>query len=125
LRINAETLTEISLLNDAGKKGLDIHTTPTKWTDISGTIQDDITKSAGITIFDHDKNPRHPVPGYVINSENNDWPRFVYTNPGFLYNSAYTIKAGESLKLRYRVLVHDGIGNIKELNNVFNNYIKK
>ena len=125
LRINTETLTEISLLNDEGKRGLDIHTTPTKWTDISGVIQNDTIKSAGITVFDHDKNPRHPVPGYVINSENNDWPRFVYTNPGFLYNSAYTIKAGESLKLRYRVLVHNGMGKLTKLNDVFNNYIKE
>ena len=125
LRVKAETLSGISLLNDAGQRGLDIHTTPTKWTDISGIIKDDTTKSAGITIFDHDKNPRHPVPGYVINSENNnDWARFVYTNPGFLYNSGYTIKAGERLKLRYRVLVHDGMGKLKELNEIFNNYIK-
>lgn len=125
LRINAETLTGISLLNNEGKRELDIHTTPTKWTDISGIIKDDSTKSAGITIFDHNQNPRHPVPGYVINSENkNDWPRFVYTNPGFLYNNGYTIKAGERLKLCYRVLVHDGMGKLKELNDVFNNYIK-
>ena len=125
LRINTETLTGISLLNNEGKRELDIHTSPTKWTDISGIIKDDSTKSAGIAIFDHNQNPRHPVPGYVINSENkNDWPRFVYTNPGFLYNSGYTIKAGERLKLQYRVLVHDGMGKLKELNDVFNNYIK-
>ena len=76
LRINTETLTGISLLNNEGKRELDIHTSPTKWTDISGIIKDDSTKSAGIAIFDHNQNPRHPVPGYVINSENkNDWPR--------------------------------------------------
>ena len=125
LRIKSETLTGISLLNNEGKRGLDIHTTPTKWTDISGIINDDSTKSAGITIFDNSNNPRHPVPGYVINSENKDWPRFVYTNPGFLYNSAYTIKVGEKLKLRYRILVHEGMGKLKELNDVFNNYIKE
>ncbi|MEN8194104.1 MAG: DUF6807 family protein, partial [Bacteroidota bacterium] len=125
LRINAEILTGISLLNDEGKSGLDIHTAPTKWTDISGIIKEDSTKSAGITIFDHYKNPRHPVPGYVINSENkNDWSRFVYTNPGFLYNKGYKIKAEENLKLRYRILVHDRMGRLKELNNLFNEYIK-
>ena len=125
VRINTETMTEISLLNNKGIRELDIHTTPTKWTDISGIIKDDSTKSAGITIFDNSKNPRHPVPGYVINSENKDLPRFVYTNPGFLYNSNYTIKAGERLNLRYRVLVHERMGNLKELNNIFNNYIEK
>ncbi len=125
LRMNTTTLTGISLLNSEGKKGLDIHTTPTKWTDISGIIEEDTTKSAGITIFDYNKNPRFPVPGYVINSENNDWPRFVYTNPGFLYNSGYTIKAGETLKLRYRIYVHNGSGNLTELNTIFNNYIKE
>ena len=125
LRMNTETLTGVSLLNDKGIRELDIHTTPTKWTDISGTIKDDSTNSAGITIFDNNKNPRHPVPGYVINSENNNLPRFVYTNPGFLYNSNYTIKAGVRLKLSYRILVHDGMGKLKELNNYYNNYIEK
>lgn len=125
LRVNTETLTGIKLLNNEGRKGLDIHTNPTEWTDISGVIKDDTTKSAGITIFDYYKNPRHPVPGYVINTENKDnEPSFVYTNPGFLYNSSYTIKAGETLTLRYRVYVHNGIGNLKELNNIFDEYIK-
>ncbi len=123
LRINTKILTGISMLNDEGKCGLDIHTTPTKWTDISGIIKDDSTKSAGITIFDHDQNPRHPVPGYVINSKNkNNLPRFVYTNPGFLYGSDYTIKAGAKLKLHYRVLVHEGIGKQKKLNNIFRKF---
>lgn len=124
LRVNTENLTQISLLNDTGKKGLDIHTTPTKWTDISGIIKEDSTKSAGITIFDHNQNPRHPVPGYVINSENKEWARFVYTNPGFLYNSAYKIKAGETLKLRYRVYIHNELGELEKLNKLFDNYIK-
>ena len=123
LRINSEVLTNISLLNDSGKKGLDIHTTPTKWTDISGIIRDDSRKSAGITIFDHNQNPRHPAPGYVINSENKEWARFVYTNPGFLYKSAYKINAGETLKLRYRIYVHNELGEIENLNQVFNNFI--
>ncbi len=126
LRVNTKTLTGILLLNDEGKSGLDIHTVPTKWTDISGIIKDDTTKSAGIAVFDHSENPRHPVPGYVINSKNkNDLPRFVYTNPGFLYNNAYTIKARDSLKLRYRILVHDGIGNLNKLNNIFRKFIEE
>jgi len=126
MRVNSETLTGISLLNDAGKRGLDIHTKPTKWTDISGIIKADSTKSAGITIFDHNQNPHHPAPGYVINTENkNDWPRFVYTNPGFLYNSGYTLKAKETLKLRYRIYIHNSQGDLKELNSIFNKYLKE
>ena len=123
LRVMSETLTGISLLNNEGKRGLDIHTSPTKWTDISGIIIDDTTKSAGITIFDHYQNPRHPVPGYVIKSENNNGlPPFVYTNPGFLYNSGYSIKAEGRLKLCYRIYVHNSIGDLKKLNDIFNNY---
>jgi type 1 glutamine amidotransferase len=125
LRINSKTLKEISLLNDKGLRGLDIHTRPTAWTDISGIIEDDTTKSAGITIFDNYKNPRFPVPGYVINSSRKDGePKFVYTNPGFLYNGKYTLKAMETLKLRYRIYVHKGIGDLEKLNEIFNNYSK-
>ncbi len=125
LRINTKTLSDISLINDNGLRNLDIHTEPTKWTDISGRIKDDSTKSAGITIFDSNKNPRYPVPGYVINNtdENGD-PEFVYTNPGFLYNAAYRLQAFESLKLRYKIFIHNGYGDLKKLNEIHNNYIK-
>jgi len=116
-------LSGISLLNDKGRSGLDIHTSPTKWTDISGIINGDSTKSAGITIFDHPENPRYPSPGYVINSDNKEWARFVYTNPGFLYNSAYKVSAWQTLKLRYRIYLHNELGEIGNLNKLFKDYI--
>jgi type 1 glutamine amidotransferase len=123
LRFNSPVFKDVNLLNNNGLHNLDIHTKPTKWVDISGTDKKNPSQAAGITIFDNPQNPRFPCPGYVINSpiENSDL-YFIYTNPGFLYNSGYTIKAGKSLKLRYRIYVHNEIGELNELNRLFNLY---
>ena len=123
LRFNSPGFKDVNLLNNNGLKNLDIHTKPTKWVDISGVDKKDTTLTGGITVFDNPQNPRFPCPGYVINSpiENSDL-YFIYTNPGFLYTSGYTIKEGKTLTLRYRIYVHNGIGQLKELNRLFNLY---
>jgi len=60
-------------------------------------------KRAGIAIFDHPDNPRFPTGWYVILST-----PMKYFSPAFLYYEPYTLPAGRSLTLRYRILVHPG-----------------
>lgn len=55
---------------------------------------------AGIAIVDHPANPRHPADWYVIRSE------MSYINAALLSQKPLPLKAGESLTLRYRVIVH-------------------
>lgn len=55
---------------------------------------------AGIAILDHPTNPRHPADWYVIRSE------MSYFNAALLSKKPLPLKAGESLALRYRVIVH-------------------
>ncbi len=126
LRFNSKTFKNVNLLNNNGLRNLDIHTKPTAWVDISGTARKDSTETGGITVFDNPQNPRHPCPGYVINSRLGDSDLFfIYTNPGFLYNSGYTVKAGKSLKLRYRIYVHKAIGELQSLNRLYEQYTKE
>jgi len=57
----------------------------------------------GIAILDHPKNLRAPTPWYVIVSRT-----MSYFSPAVLCYGPYTLGAGESMTLRYRVLVHTG-----------------
>lgn len=58
---------------------------------------------AGIAVIDHPSNPRSPTPWYVINS-----PGFSWFTPAFLCYDPFVLRAGGTLVLRYRVLVHPG-----------------
>ena len=56
---------------------------------------------AAVAIFDHPKNLRHPSPWYVTKG-------MPYYSPAVLFNKPYTLPAGESLTLRYRILIRSG-----------------
>ncbi len=72
-----------------------------KWLDYC--IETESGGPAGIAILDHPSNLRYPTPWYVILGEG-----MRYFSPAFLYYEPYTIKAGRSLTLRYRIVVHPG-----------------
>lgn len=63
-----------------------------RWVDFSDA-------RAGIAIFDHPQNLRHPSPWYL--SE-----QLPYFGPALLFNEAHTLTPGQALTLRYRVLIH-------------------
>jgi len=58
---------------------------------------------AGIAILDHPKNLNAPTPWYVIAGK-----PMSYFSPALICYKPHTLKAGESMTLRYRVLVHPG-----------------
>jgi hypothetical protein len=68
--------------------------------DYSGAIGE---KEAGIAILDHPKNLNSPSPWYVIN----DGP-MRYFSPAVICYGPHTLKAGQTMTLRYRLLVHPG-----------------
>jgi hypothetical protein len=80
---------------------------PSNWCDYSGTIGDE---KVGIAILDNPANPRHPVRwharAYGLFAAN-PFGLSVFTNDK-TQNGAMTIQPGESLRYRYRVIVHPG-----------------
>ena len=69
------------------------------WLDFSGLLPDGQT--AGVTVLDHPSNVRHPTPWY--------WnPTLPFFCAALLANEPLQLKAGDTLKLRYRILVHEG-----------------
>ena len=71
-----------------------------RWIDFSGKL--DGGREAGLAIFVHKDNPRQPPPWCVIQG-------MPYFNPVFTGSEDYTLSAGKTLVLRYRMLVHPGL----------------
>lgn len=90
---------------------------PARWADYSGGL-DGSTQYGGIAIFDHPENPRHPPPFFVLSP-----PPFGFLNPSFLFREGMTLSTGESLRLRYRVLVHAGRGQQDDLTQEFSRWV--
>ncbi len=74
-----------------------------RWCDISSDL-------GGACVLDHPANPAHPVPFYAScragAGYGDGWANTVY--PAFLWDGPLTLAAGEPLRLRHRVVVHDG-----------------
>jgi hypothetical protein len=105
----AKTMREFRAVDSEGRLGRqEAHGKQANWMDFSGVFGETGEKStpAGIAIFDHPSNPRHPTPWYL--SDNAGLP---YFGPALLFSQPLTLKAGESFTLRYRILVHPGLGD--------------
>jgi Methane oxygenase PmoA len=86
---------------------------PARWMDYSGPIAkaesgDRKAESGasgavieGIALFDHPRNPNHPVP---FHCRNDGWMGASLTFPG-----ALTVKKGEPMRLRYALYIHSGM----------------
>jgi hypothetical protein len=77
------------------------------WCDYSGVVDGD---AAGIAVFDHPENPRHPtfwhVRDYGLLAANPfGWSDFL---PDLETDGAMILDAGESVRFRYRLLTHRG-----------------
>ena len=57
----------------------------------------------GITVIDHPDNPRHPTTWWVRNRAN-----YALLHPSVCYYEPLQIAEGQSLLLRYRVVLHKG-----------------
>lgn len=86
-----------------------------RWCDLSGPV-DSTDGSAGadaggVCVLDHPSNPAHPVPFYATcragAGYGEGWANTVY--PAFLWDGPRVLRAGEPLRFRYRLVVHDGV----------------
>ena len=88
---------------------------PARWADFSGPSKPGPV--AGITVFDHPGNPRHSTLWYLNES-------LTYFSPALIYKQPMTLKAGATMRLRYRILVHEGQGAKSTLDAEFSNFAK-
>jgi hypothetical protein len=105
-------LRDSRLLLDDGSVHHRITGTPSRWCDLSGTVgADGADAPAGIALFDHPANRRHPVPFYASTRNetygDEGWSNFA--NAAFLWDDGMDVAAGEAVRFRHRMIVHDGV----------------
>jgi hypothetical protein len=115
IRMARETR-EWKILDSKGRQDMKIHGQPgAVWVDSSGKTTSG--KQAGVTIFDHPSNTRHPSPWYIAKN-------MPYFSPAILYNKPFTLKKSKTLTLKYRVLVHPGLADKGMLDGEFKTFAK-
>jgi hypothetical protein len=94
---------------------------PSNWCDYSGTIG---TEKLGIAILDNPANPHHPVRwharAYGLFAAN-PFGLAVFTNDK-TQDGSVTIQPGQSLRYRYRVIIHEGDGKDAKLDAAWQTY---
>jgi hypothetical protein len=94
---------------------------PSNWCDYSGEINGE---KVGVAILDHPDNPRHPVRwharAYGLFAAN-PFGLSVFTNDK-TQNGATTIEPGQSLRYRYRVVIHPGDGKAADIASLYSKY---
>lgn len=98
-------------LDAQGRRGTAIEHQSAPWATLFGRVDGGPGLAAGVAMFDHPGNPRHPTPWRFIAE-----PGFAYLNPSPLLHGALEVAAGASVRLRYRVLVYPGAGDAERLN---------
>jgi hypothetical protein len=89
-----------------------------KWCDLTGLIDGGRSQYAGIAMFDHPDNPRHPTPWYGGVGPNH------YFNAAMFFHEPMQWEAGKLLDLKYRVLVHDLVWDADRLNAAWAAWVK-
>ncbi|HYF47373.1 MAG TPA: PmoA family protein [Acidimicrobiales bacterium] len=95
---------ETRLLLDDGREQERVLGDPGAWCDLSSADR-------GVTLLDHPDNIRHPTPWYgstrAATYGDEGWSNFL--NAAFLFHQPLEVAAGDGLRLRHRVVVHDGV----------------
>jgi len=92
-----------------------------EWMDYSGTVEG---QNVGIAIFDNPANPRYPTywhaRGYGLFA-NNIFGVHQFTK-GKEADGALTLKPGETLRFRYRLVIHPGDSDSAKLAELYSQY---
>lgn len=87
----------------------------TKWIDFAIPADGYPQRWVGVTLMDHPDNLRHPA---ANNIAPRDW-HWNWLQLSLLFEGPHSLKKGESLALRYRVVIRDGPLNVVEMNRLW------
>lgn len=108
-----DNIKQVQVIDSEGHKGLDARGPASRWIDGSGIIDPQIGPT-GLAILCDPKNERYPSHWHLWAREGG-----LYINPSMVYAEPYTLPAGKSFTLRYRILVHKGVGNPEAIEKEF------
>ncbi len=110
-------------LSSEGVTGLDVWGKRAKWVALSGNIE---SKDVSVVIMDNPTNVGYPTywhaRGYGLFAAN-PLGQKVFSDGKEELN--FSLKPGESVTFKYRILLLDGKGSKEQLENEYNNYISK
>jgi len=115
-----------TIVNSRGQTNKDTWAMPAEWVDYYGPLGGETNgETVGTAIFSHPANFQHPcrwhVRSYGLFTANpfgeKDFP------PSEIIQEGVTIPAGESLTLRYRVLIHRGDTEQGKIAEAYRNYV--
>ena len=111
-----------SARNSEGVTGKDVWGKRAKWIEYSGPIHG---KTVGVVIYDHPDNPRHPTWWHAREYglvAANPFGRRAFEGKRQQAGDL-VIQRGESIRLRYQIVIHDGAWDVKRLEAVFTEWI--
>jgi hypothetical protein len=94
------------VLTSEGKDRAAADAAPARWVDMSGTVD---LKPAGVALLEHPSN--RSAPNRV--RMHPDMPYYVFALP---QAGPFTLEAGKTYALRYRVVAHNGLADADRLN---------
>ncbi len=102
-----------TVFNSEGQQEDDTEQQPAKWVELHMPLENS-EAGAGIALLDHPQNPGHPVHWRV------DGQRGI--NPAPCIPGPIHLASGESMRHRYRMALHPGKLDAKELNKLWDSY---
>jgi len=93
---------DIQGLDSEGRRNLDLKNKRARWVQIAGVGEDG--QCASVAMLDHPENPRYPT--YWYYGDATDPLGFAFVNPSLVLAEPYVVRPGETMRLRYRILVH-------------------
>ncbi len=109
------------ILNAEGQKDDAAWGKPSAWVDYTGPVAG---QTLGITVFDHPESFRHPTTWHVRTYGLFAANPFGYHDFGRKERGDHTIPAGESIRFRYRVILHPGVVEASRIDEDYSAFAK-
>jgi hypothetical protein len=121
MRVDAKTGGHI--VNSEGKENGAAWGLPARWVDYTGPVDGE---TVGIAIMSHPKSFR-PLPRWHVRTYGlfaaNPFGQKDFPEPDAAKQGEYTLKKGDSITLRYRVILHRGKTDSKQLDEAFREFV--
>ena len=96
-------LHEVNFLLPGGETVSGLAGQPFPWTVMQAKVDGGSEQHVSVALIDHPSNPRSPSPWYCKSGNG-----FNYMNPALLFHEPMSLREGDALRLRYRVMWRDG-----------------
>lgn len=111
------------IVNSDGKENVAAWGLPARWVDYTGPVEGE---TVGIAIMSHPKS-FHPLPRWHVRTYGlfaaNPFGQKDFPDQAAAKQGEYTLKKGDSITLRYRVLLHRGKTNPTEIDRAFAEFV--